>query len=329
MKRPGGTRLDASLAGELERDYPIDETYLVAVSGGKDSMALLHFLREAGYRNLIVCHLNHQLRGEDSELDAELVKVTTAACGFPFHTQSVNVEAAAKDRKESLETVARDLRYRFFGVIARETGVHRIFLAHHADDQVETILMNFFRGAGPSGLTGMKEESAREVEGLNLELLRPFLSVFRSEIDRYVEENAIPYREDLSNQSDFALRNRVRNQLIPEITRVFEKDVRLSVLRSAALLGKQEETIGTARPEIEFQKKKLSIELLRSLPEDWRSDLLLRWLRFNRVPDCGFEEIRKVTAIALSDTNPAKTNLPNGIHARRKEGVLFLDFPAD
>src|SRR4029077_17853471 len=132
----------------LLRQFPPDAGYLIGVSGGRDSVALLHWLTNLGYRKLIVCHLNHQLRGRSSAADGRFVEKLAARYGADFEFGSANVRVIAKKKKNSIETAAREARYSFFARTAKRRRCHTIFLGHHADDLVETFLLNLIRGAG-------------------------------------------------------------------------------------------------------------------------------------------------------------------------------------
>ena len=128
--------------------------YLVGVSGGRDSVALLHALVEAGFRRLIVCHLNHGLRGRAAAADARFVATLAARLGLECESEQVDVARLAKKMGQSLETAAREVRYAFFARVARRRRCRSLFLGHHAGDQVETFLFNLFRGSGRGGLGG-------------------------------------------------------------------------------------------------------------------------------------------------------------------------------
>ncbi|PYL29462.1 MAG: tRNA lysidine(34) synthetase TilS [Verrucomicrobia bacterium] len=127
------------------RSFPPEARYLVGVSGGRDSVALLHSLVERGYEQLIVCHLNHQLRGRSSDADARFVKKLAAKCDVDLEMGSTNVCALAAKHKMSIEVAAREARYKFFAQVARQRRTQTIFLAHHADDLIETFLINLFK----------------------------------------------------------------------------------------------------------------------------------------------------------------------------------------
>ena len=138
---------------KLLRTFPLDGRYLIGVSGGRDSVALVHWLVNLGYKKLIVCHLNHQLRGRSSLADARFVEKIARNYRAEFELESANVRAFATKQKMSIETAARESRYKFFAESRKRRRCHTIFLAHHADDLVETFLINLFRGAGSAGLS--------------------------------------------------------------------------------------------------------------------------------------------------------------------------------
>src|SRR6266849_11080169 len=152
--------------------------YLVGVSGGRDSVALLHWLVELGCKNLIVCHFDHQLRGRSSRADAIFVQKLAAKYDVDLALGAIDVRALAVRTKQSIETAARAARYKFFAQVAKRRRCRTIFLGHHADDLVETFLINLFRGAGPSGLSAMREISNRRMGDVDLTIVRPFLGIW-------------------------------------------------------------------------------------------------------------------------------------------------------
>ncbi|MEM1442765.1 MAG: tRNA lysidine(34) synthetase TilS [Verrucomicrobiota bacterium] len=323
---PPTNELNDAFAASLEDWMPKSASYLVAVSGGLDSIVLLHFLNGAGYRSLTVFHVNHQLRGEAAELDAELVSDTAGALDYECVSVGVEVAKYAEEKKCSIELAARELRYRRLQEIGMERDCPRAITAHHADDQVETVLINFFRGTGSKGIRGMEALSTRtRKEGDCLSLYRPFLSVRRSALERFAEENRIEFRQDESNFDDFALRNRIRNILIPKLNEVFERDISTAVLRVAELAARDEEWIASSEKGFPRKENGLDVTALREMPRAMRDRILLRWLRDEEVPDCGYDEIERVNEILLRDENPSKGNLPGRHHVRRRAGILFLE----
>jgi len=321
--------LNAAFAGAMRAKWPPVRSYLAAISGGRDSMALLHFLHGAGYRDLVVCQVDHGLRGEASTAEGEFVRETAQRLDYTVELRRVEVTAFARSEKLSLETAARELRYRAFAEVAAKHDCRRLFLAHHADDRVETVLINLFRGTGAKGLAGMERETSRLVDGVELELIRPFLGITREEILRYVAVEKIEYREDESNASDFALRNRVRNRLLPLLGEIFERDVRPAVLRAADLAALEEAWAAEATGPLPWKGPDggLEVAALREMPGAQRQRLLLKWLRESGVPDCGHDEVTRVLSVLLAEARPARASLPGGHSVRRREGTLFIEGP--
>jgi tRNA(Ile)-lysidine synthase len=187
----------------------------VAVSGGADSVCLLHVLFELAPRwnlHLHVLHLDHQLRGEESSQDARFAEELARKLGLPFSLGRVDVAALARERGENLEQVARNERRRFFLEFLQSRGAHRIALGHTRSDQAETVLFRFLRGSGTAGLAGIRPVTE---DGF----VRPLLGIDRAAIEQFLRERNIVWREDSSNTSlDFA-RNRIRRELLPMLAR--------------------------------------------------------------------------------------------------------------
>lgn len=298
--------------------------YLVGVSGGRDSVALLDALLEAGFKRLIVCHLNHGLRGRAAAADARFVVALAARLGLECELGKVDVTALSAEAGESLETAARNARYAFFARVARKRRCRALFLGHHADDQVETFLFNLFRGAGRSGLTGMGAESERLVDGVRLRLLRPMLRVWREEIDPYLKERALAFREDQSNRATDFTRNRVRHELLPVLEHVFDRDVKGAVWRTAVILRAEDEWLAELAGEASGGE--LDAVLLRKMPVAQQRRRILAWLRTSGVPNAGFDQVETVLSLlATGSCIPAKVNLPGNWHARRRAKRLFLE----
>ncbi|MCX6967238.1 MAG: tRNA lysidine(34) synthetase TilS [Verrucomicrobia bacterium] len=296
----------------------------MGVSGGRDSVALLHALLDAGFQRLIVCHLNHGLRGRAAAADARFVVAWAKRLGLECVSEKADVAQLATETGQSIETAARTARYAFFARVARSHRCRTLFLAHHADDQVETLLLNLFRGSGRAGLGGMSPDSERVVEGVRLRLLRPMLGVWREEIDAYIKEHALAFREDASNRALDFTRNRIRHEVLPILEQVFGRDVRGAVWRAAVLLRAEEEWLATLAGEP--AGKELELPLLRTMPVAQQRRFILAWLRKSGVPNAGFAPVETVRSLlAISPRTPAKVNLPGNWHARRRAGRLFLE----
>ncbi len=292
--------------------------YLVGVSAGRDSMALFHALREIGYTKLVACHLNHGLRGAAARADAELARKTAQKLGAAFETQRVDVRVLARTEAKSLETAARELRLAFFEACARKHRCSRIFLAHHRDDQVETILFNFLRGSGAAGLSGMKEVSRFH----KLEILRPLLGLSRAEITDYAKAARIPFREDRSNADLVHTRNRLRHQVIPEIEKAIGKSFADAVLRAGEILREEDAWMAAQVPTI---GEKLRCKELRAMPLALRRRTVLAWLRARGLNEAGYQETSRVLSLLNDGSGPAKVSLPGRAHARRRAGEIFWE----
>lgn len=187
---------------------------VVAVSGGADSVALLDWLATAGPPGvtLIVAHLQHGLRGAEAEADAHFVAERARYYNVCYLQQTVDVRVLAASSRTSLEEAGREARYRFFSAVCMEQGAEAVAVAHHADDQAETVLLRLIRGAGTGGLRAMR---GRSPDG---RIIRPFLSLRRAQIEEYLQQKGLNWRDDASNSDQTFLRNRVRHELLPLLT---------------------------------------------------------------------------------------------------------------
>lgn len=187
---------------------------VVGVSGGPDSLALLHILKTLSPANqLVVAHVNHGLRST-AVSDAYFVQQTAVSWNLPYFIETIDVAQLAQQKGMSLEEAGRTARYRFFAQVAEQVGAKSVVVAHNADDQAETVLMHLLRGSGLAGLQGML--SVGKVPGNpELNLIRPFLQISRTDIEAYCQEFQLNARIDGSNQDITFFRNRVRHELIP------------------------------------------------------------------------------------------------------------------
>jgi len=330
----------------VTRDLPPNARYLIGVSGGRDSVALLHWLISLGYEQLVVCHLNHRLRGRSGDADARFVHSLVeryneqalrlprtrtgkrsarppTKSGIECELGSANIRALGKQQKMSIETAAREARYAFFAETARRRNCRTIFVAHHADDLVETFLINLFRGAGNAGLAAMREISTRRIDGINLTIVRPFLCVWRKEIDDYVSEHRLRFREDATNKNLTPLRNRIRHRIIPYLERMLGRNIRQNIWRTAMIAADEEKWIDSELGDSTHPD--FSVVKLRALPIALQRRALLKWLRAQNVADIGFDAIERVRSLADRDCRIAKVNLPENRHARRRAGKIFLE----
>lgn len=211
---------------------------LVACSGGADSTALLHVLRELRSDfslRLAVAHFDHGLRAASGR-DAEFVHEMAASLGLPFYYEKQDVRSAARAGKQNLEEAGRRLRYDFLRRTAAEIGARKIATGHTLDDQAETVLMRMLRGSGPRGLSAI----APVYEGL---VIRPLIDARRREIEAYLKVRGLSHREDETNRDRAFLRNDVRHRLVPYLERSFERDVVAKLGRMAEILAAEDRTL--------------------------------------------------------------------------------------
>ena len=185
---------------------------LAAVSGGIDSMAMLHLLHDASF-NTVAVHCNFGLRGDESKFDEDFVQTEAGKLGIPCRTKYFDTMAYAAQNGLSTQMAARELRYQWFYELADSEDFDAIAIAHHRDDRIETLLINLSRGTSISGLTGIRPRNGK--------IIRPLLFASRNEIETYVKTNEIAFREDSSNTTDKYARNYIRHHLIPGLEQFF------------------------------------------------------------------------------------------------------------
>ena len=198
---------------------PEKETALLAVSGGIDSICLASlFLNSAAGRRFAVAHCNFHLRGEDSDSDEVLVAAWCGRNGVRYHKADFDTEQYASSHNVSIEMAARELRYDWFASLCRENGYYGVAVAHNANDNAETLILNLLRGTGLRGITGMQVETVVPVtrdELSGVRLLRPMLSFSRKQIEEYVAANSLEYHDDRTNAETVYKRNRIRHLVFP------------------------------------------------------------------------------------------------------------------
>ena len=307
------------------------ESLLAGVSGGADSVALLDVLVEGGWRPH-VCHLNHKLRGADSDADAEFVGELAGKYGLLCtigsifgHVGGVFNPGRSRLQTAPTEETLRQARFEFFESVAQRTGIKTLALAHTADDQVETFLLRLLRGAGVPGLVGIWPE--RRIGSLRV--VRPLLRVTRDEVLEYLKARGLSWREDASNTDTRFTRNRIRHQLLPLLEREFNPAIREVLLRTAEILRDEDELLeklleGRAStwpdPERTCRSRFLQIQALRDQPVAVQRRLLRFWLgvedelgsRFS------FDQIEAVRELAAHESPSGEVHLPDDLVVYRE-----------
>ena len=235
---------------ELQGLVKSGETIAVALSGGSDSMALLNYLLSVKERygiNVIALNVEHGIRGEESIADSEFVANYCEKKSIPLLTYSVDCPEYSKKHKLTSEEGARVLRYRCFNDAVINKKCDKVATAHHLSDNAESLLMNFFRGTGLKGLTGIEPMAGC--------VIRPFLSVSKKEIEEYIQKNEIPYRTDSTNFNTEYTRNYIRAVVIPAIEKVFP-EAQKSISRTAEILRYDERFLSAlAKERVVFKKE--------------------------------------------------------------------------
>lgn len=220
---------------------PNGSRILAGVSGGADSVALLCALHalsgELGF-SLCAAHLNHGIRGEEAARDESYTKELCAKLGVELYTETLDIPSLAKDQGKTLEQAARDERYAFFARACTHFGADLIAVAHHMEDQAESILLHLLRGSGLSGLRGMQPKREN--------IIRPFFRVRRSEIEAYLKDNGIPWCTDSTNLSRDASRNKLRLDLIPYIEENLNSNIIPRLCSTAELIARDDEYLNEA-----------------------------------------------------------------------------------
>ncbi len=313
---------------------PREGSLVVGVSGGPDSVALLDYL--VCYRarhgvpegGLIVGHVNHGLRAEESEGDAAFVEELAVRLGIRFMTARIDPESRRRERGESLEEAARKLRYLALRRMATMARCARVAVAHTSDDQAETILLRLIRGAGLTGLSGMRP--LRKIH--KLEVVRPLLASTREQVLDYVKRRDLPYRVDSSNRTTDPRRNFVRLELLPRI-RTMNPSIRETLLRESALFGEADAYLAgeaeRALPRVVLARKPGKIELdaaaLLLYPEVLRK-YIFRYVLQELNEDTLNLSTAHISALhsLLTSHSGRSADIPMGIRARRERGALVI-----
>jgi len=302
----------------------------VAVSGGPDSIALLNALimiaPEYGLE-LSILHLNHGIRGEASDNDETFVRETAQSKGLPLRAKAVSVPAIMKKKKGSLEEISREERYRFFEEILREDSLDKIAIGHNLDDQAETVIIKFLRGSGMEGLRGM-------LPVRDGSYIRPLINVARSEIDSFLEKEGIGFVRDESNESVQFLRNRIRNELIPELKDKYNNSLVDTINRTATILRIEDDFIQRTVDEILFDwgisrdenEVRIEITKLAALHEALRQRIIKELLedKTSFKKGIGYRHVRAVMDLAEGENVSGVLSLPHNIVIGREYGTIVI-----
>jgi tRNA(Ile)-lysidine synthase len=310
---------------------------LVAVSGGPDSVALLHLLydlRDDLQLHVEVGHLQHGIRGAEAREDARLVAELAAKMELPFHLKEINLlQIKSAAGKGNLEALARDERYRFFAAVARKRRLSKIATAHTQDDQAETILMWFLRGSGRKGLGGMSP--AHRLAGTNtgpnsrVVVIRPLLDISRAEIEEYLNEKRLAFRIDHSNQDPSFLRNWIRLELVPRLKEKMDRNLPSRLAQQAKLIREEDELLDAFTEAALSETKNAEGVDRRSLLKHRRAmqrRLLRLWIEETRghLRALDFQHVEALLDLIQAGPPQSRLAIPGGWELIREYETLRL-----
>ena len=320
---------------------------LIGVSGGPDSLALLHVLARLAptlHITLAAAYVNHGLRPDETLEEKKYVEAAAYNLGIDFFTDSVDVKGLAAEQKISIEHAARLLRYDFLEKTAEEWGATKIAVAHTADDQAEEILLRLIRGTARKGLSGMK--TIRDGR-----IIRPFLGLPKSRLLEYLGGNSIQFLLDSSNTENLYLRNRIRNDLLPYLADHYNPDIRQTLLRTANILQDEEELLENITETIFAETVSTipdtldQVKTCSSQPDESNiQELLLNLERFNREPRAiqrrllekccwvmGCEprsrQIEHLLELAIKRSPDGDLHLSDGLRVTRNSDQICFTYP--
>ncbi len=312
------------------------DTVLVGVSGGPDSIALLHVLHEIGPSlrlSLAVAHVEHGIRGRESREDAEFVRAVAAGLSLPFHLARLDLAPPGGRRPAgNAEALAREARYRFFAEVAAGRGIGKVAVGHNRDDQVETMLMWLLRGCGPEGLQGMPAARplAPNAAGAGDALLiRPFLEVSRSRILAFLESRGLAFREDRTNRDTRHLRNWIRRTLMPDLRGRMDGGMEQRLARLGGMLRSDhlflERQLAGAYPHV-ARGEVLDRGAFLALDPELRSRMVRFWLRrgLGTLRRVGFAHVDAILKVLAGSRPHGRVSLPGSWTAVREYDSLRL-----
>ena len=315
----------------VHRMFSRGDSVLVAVSGGPDSVVLAHVLLTLALEYSLrpaIAHLNHCLRGPDSDRDAEFVIALARQLGVPVYAERKDVLAFQKRRRLSLEEAGRRIRYEFFDAVSAKYGFNKIALGHQSDDNAELVLINLLRGSGPLGLSGI----APVREG---KIVRPLIHLRRSEIINYLAEKKLPYVTDASNTDPAFMRNKIRHHLIPELQTAYNPRIIETLNRLGEIIRAEDQwlddVLGPVLKQcVSFradQKISLALPDFNRLPKAVKRRVVRKAILWVK------KDLRRITLLHVDailhliekGRVPGRLNLPDGVLVERNTVELTFE----
>ncbi len=309
-------KLESETLPLLGSEAPI----LVGVSGGRDSIALLTLLAELPGCRPIACHVHHGIRKCTADADARFTETYARKLGIPFMVEYMDVPRIAQRDGISVETAARKLRQECFAKWHQHMPGSMVALAHHRDDQAETILFHLCRGT--SFLRGMKPVATWPG---GMTVLRPLLGTSRQHITEWLTDRQICWQEDETNAETDIVRNAIRQNILPALSSILKRDVIPIITRSVRLGEEQEAALSQALDMMELTdtQGRLFLPKINAMPAELKKAAIFRFLKSKGVPDITEECVERTLNI-LDINGPSRTSLPGGLLALRKEHRLNI-----
>ena len=297
---------------------------MVGVSGGLDSMALLYLLHEAGFENVVVCHLDHGLRGSESAGDARFVKSVGKQLGYDVMAAKENLRERMAKTGVSLETAGREARHEFFASCGKQQRCRILLLAHHADDQAETILWNLLRGS--LGCRGMSEVTPMIMGGREMTVVRPLLDVRKTDLLEWMRERKHGWREDTTNAVNDVVRNRLRNEAIPLLGEIARRDITPNLIRAAEIDAEWRDLLdwSVAAAGATDPQGRLHTGAMKNFPAVLSRAVIADYLKKQQVENVDWRLLEKCVEL-LDVEKSASVNLPGGRRLRRRAGRIFVE----
>lgn len=294
-----------------------NDKILVGLSGGPDSIFLLYFLYNNFKNKIVIAHINHKLRGIDSDLDEKFVRKISQKLKIPLYVKRENIKKLSKENKKSIEEYGREVRFSFFKKILKVENLTKISLGHNFDDNIETIFINFIKGSGTKGLTGISEKINN--------IIHPIINIKKDDILNYLNANKIEYRSDKTNFEDEFLRNKIRNYLIPIIEKEFNKNFKEKIISLSNILKYEDSLIenlikNVERDVLTFFDELIKIDLnkFKNLHLSIKRRLIRKAISYlteiESLRECSLEHIDKVISLENKKTG-SKIELPKEIIA--------------
>ena len=301
------------------------KSVLVALSGGADSVALLHMMHRLSQKygfNVYSAHINHGLRGKDADFDENFSKSISERLGIPCYVLHADVKAQAKQKGISEELAGREIRYSFFNELMQMHDIEYTATAHHKNDNAETIIMNFMRGSSIKGLCGIPYKRER--------FIRPLLDVSRVEIERYCKDNSLDFVTDKTNNESIYTRNKIRNVLIPDIEINFNPNIVETITKNAQMIAQDEDFISHT-VDLEYKRlvnnNAVDISELLSLHTAISMRIIRRMIdSFCGISDVSSSVINNTYEIAKKGKTGLFTDVTSSVQARIEYGKLIIGY---